>query len=74
MEFVATSIVTPAPIVTGPMNNPFLPDGIFKLVSILLSVINIPSAIARFPVTCIAPSDVAAPAMVFVFTPTILVV
>ena len=71
---MATSIVTPAPIVTGPMNKPFLPDGIFKLVSILLSVINIPSAIARFPVTCIAPSDVAAHAMAFVFTPTILVV
>jgi len=34
VEFVATSIVTPAPIVTGPMNKPFLPDGIFKLVSI----------------------------------------
>ena len=72
MEFCATSIVTPAPTVTVPINNPFLPDGIFKLVAISLSVINIPSVIEMLPTACNDPSEVAAPAIVVVLTPTIL--
>ena len=70
-----TSIVTPAPTVTGPINNPFLPVGMVRLWPISCSVTNAPSIIETCPCACNAPSEVAVPAgSVPVAIPTNLVV
>ena len=69
---MATSIVAPAPTVTVPINNAFLPEGTLMLLLISLSVNNIPSDKEILPTVCIDPSELAVPVMELVLTPTIL--
>ena len=46
---------------TVPINNPFLPVGMFMLLLISLSIKSAPSVIAILPSDCNAPSEFAVP-------------
>ena len=59
---------------TVPINNPFLPVGMFILLLISLSIKSAPSVIAILPSDCNAPSEFAVPTACAVPTPTTLLV